>query len=193
MCNITAIAALIASASAALIAALVSFGVAAVAAGTFWGAFGNSIPMGIAAGLIGGALAAVGAAIAQVSSCRFGRCKAAADTLFYALAGAFAALSVLLGAVIAGIFFASIPWVGVAVVLGLAAGGVGCAISLGYISSTVGVLAACLSPGTPETTAVTVAKWFSGAASVGSTVFAFATGTAGGAQCFGSPSSCGPR
>jgi len=180
MCNITGI------------AALVSFGVAAVAAGTFWGAFGNSIPMGIAAGLIGGALAAVGVAIPQLSSCRIGRCKAAADTLFYALVGANGGLAVLLGAVIAGMFFASIPWIGVAVVLGLVAGGLACAISLGFISSTVGALATCLSPGTPETTAVTVAKWFSGVASAGSAFFAAATGT-GAAECLGSSSPCGPR
>jgi hypothetical protein len=184
MCNIGAIAALIASASIALIAAIVAFGVAAVNAGTFWGAFGNSIPMGIAAALIGVAFGAINAAAALMSPCRNGPCKALADRLFTALASLATALAVLLAAVIVGMFGASIPYAGIAVAIALAAGGVACSITLGFISNELSALDSCRrAPAAPETTEVTIAKVAAGVASVVGFFFAFATGATGVPSC----------
>jgi hypothetical protein len=160
MCNTTTIGALIASACISIILAVVALAVAAANAGTFWGAFGNAIPMGIAAGLIAVALGLVNAAVAQVtSSCRTGPCKAQADALFNALVACATALTVLLTAVVVGIFAASIPWAGVVVALALGVAAVACGISLGLISWHITTLDTCLvGPGAPETPAVTVAK-----------------------------------
>lgn len=192
MCNIEAIAALIASASVALIAAIVAFGVAAVNAGTFWGAFGNSIPIGISVALIAVALAATNAAAAQASSCRTGPCKALADRLFNALAALGIALAVLLAAVILGIFGSSIPYAGTIVAIALAAGAIACSISLGFISAEIEALDTCRrAPAAPETTAVTVARVAAGVASIVCILFAFGTGLIGIPSCVNSE--CGPR
>jgi hypothetical protein len=187
MCNIGAIAAFIASASIALIGAAVAFAIAAVNAGTFWGAFGNAVPMGIAGVFVGLALGAVSAAAALVSPCRVGPCKVAADNLFTALLALDTALTILLAAGIAGVIPGSIPYVGVAVAIALAAGAVACSITLGIISTQLDALDRCRrAPAAPETPAVTVAKVAVAVASIVSLVFGLGTGAVGVPECVNS-------
>jgi hypothetical protein len=149
MCDLDRIGWLIAGAAAGTLAAIVLCAIAAIAAGTFYGALGNGALMIAASVAIGLALVSVNVAIQSMGPCVAGACRVLADQLLNALIAAGIALTVLLAALILGIFAASIPWAGTAVAIGLGLGAAALAISFLVIGSKLGDLGVCRS--TPPT------------------------------------------
>ena len=156
MCDLNKIGALIAAAGIALLVAIGLFTAAAFAAGTFYGAFGNGVLMTLAAISVGVALASINLAIGSIGQCSVGSCKSMADTIQNALIACAIALTVLLAAVILGVFGTSIPWAGTAVAIALGVAGLAIAISFIVISNQLPALDLCLRAA--PTPAVTVAK-----------------------------------
>ena len=144
MCDINKIAALIATACACVLVAVGLCTAAAIAAGTFYGALGNGVVIGIAAGAIGGALIAISAAIVTVGPCVQGACKGPADVLMNWLIALRISLTVLLAALIVGIFATSIPFAGTAVAIALGVSALAIAITLTVVGGSLTTLDGCL-------------------------------------------------
>jgi hypothetical protein len=155
MCDLNKIGGLIAAACAAVLVATVLCAAAAVAAGTFYGALGNSALMIAAAVAIGLALVSINVAIQSVGPCTLNPCKAPGETLQNALIALAIGLTVLLAALILGIFAASIPWAGTAVAIGLGIGAAAIGIALIVAGSNLRALETCL--GTARSVGVGVA------------------------------------
>lgn len=176
MCNLNKIGWLIAGACAGVLAAIVFCAIAAVAAGTFYGALANGVLMISAAVAIGLALVSINIAIQSVGPCTINPCKAPGTALQNSFIAVAIALTVLLAALILGIFAASIPWAGVAVAIGLGVGAAALAIALTVAQRNLTALELCMAA--PRAVGVNVATGFI-ATTVAILVIALVTVTGG--------------
>jgi hypothetical protein len=156
MCDLNKLGGLIAAACAAVLVAIVLCAAAAVAAGTFYGALGNSVLMIAAAVSIGLALISVNVAVGTVGPCVAAPCKGLGETLQNALIGLAVGLTVLLAALIVGMFAASIPWAGTAVAIGLGVGAAAIGVALAVAAGNLRALETCRA--TPPSVGVFVAN-----------------------------------
>src|SRR5258707_8719086 len=120
MCNLNKIGLLIGAASAPIIVAVVFLAASFINANSLYTVLGNGIVLGVSAVFLVLSSSSIALAIKEVDGCVQGRCSALAETLRNALIAIGVSLAIAITAVIIGMLFGSIPYVGGGVCISLA-------------------------------------------------------------------------
>ncbi len=112
MCNLNKIGLLIGAASAPIIVAVVFLAASFINANSLYTVLGNGIVLGVSAVFLVLSSSSIALAIKEVDGCVQGRCSALAETLRNALIAIGVSLAIAITAVIIGMLFGSIPYVG---------------------------------------------------------------------------------